>query len=350
MKTFSRIVGLAPIAVALLSASIARGQGAAPVVLQVSAADRAAQEVSTTGVSGGAAVTGKSAANLFGLRHGDDDGQHSAGIAAPGFYGTDVGNASGGPTIVSAQHHPIYVNGPATHWGDPAAFLADLGDSEFIHLVDQYVGAISDHRYTMGSSFFTTYPIPPEDHTLHRSDIAAILHAAAAQGGSGYGHIYHVFLPQGVDVCYPLSANFCYSPDVPASFAFCALHQSLTFSDSVGHVIYTLEPYQNVAGCAVPPQGTPNGQTADSTDNSLSHETFEAISDPDVDAWVGISGPAQGQEIADLCTYSSYGPDGNLYSTAPNVKLHHHWYSVQAVYSNQIHACVYGNRGEEGGR
>jgi hypothetical protein len=67
------------------------------------------------------------------------------------------------------------------------------------------------------------------------------------------------------------------------TFAFCAYHSSVQFKD-IGHVLYGVEPFQDVPGCSVRP-GTPNGQLVDSTNNSLSHELFETISDPDGTAW-----------------------------------------------------------------
>ena len=71
-------------------------------------------------------------------------------------------------------------------------------------------------------------------------------------------------------------------PDNLKSFAFCAYHGGATFRD-IGHVLYSVEPFQGVEGCSSRP-GAPNGQLADSTNNVLSHETFETITDPDGDA------------------------------------------------------------------
>jgi hypothetical protein len=48
------------------------------------------------------------------------------------------------------------------------------------------------------------------------------------------------------------------APDNNATFAFCAYHSSVDFSD-VGHVLYSVQPYQNVPLCQVQP-GTPNPQ------------------------------------------------------------------------------------------
>lgn len=122
----------------------------------------------------------------------------------------------------------------------------------------------------------------PAKHILYDDDILAIVHAGGNAFGTGYDQIYHVFIPPGVDVCIT-GTNQCYSPDNPSTFFFCAYHSSVTFSD-IGHTLFTVEPYQNVAGCSVAP-GSPNGALVDSTSNLLSRELFETISDPDGTAW-----------------------------------------------------------------
>src|ERR1043166_4839376 len=116
-----------------------------------------------------------------------------------GFYMADVSNPDHSPVIVAAQSHLIYVNNPPSYFGAPATFLTDLGNSEYIHLVDQYVGSSSNYRYTVGQSFNTNYPIPV-DHFLTMADVFNIVHAAAQTAGSGYGHIYHVLLPKGINI------------------------------------------------------------------------------------------------------------------------------------------------------
>jgi len=71
----------------------------------------------------------------------------------------------------------------------------------------------------------------------------------------------------------------------------------------IGHVLYSVEPFQNVEGCSSRP-GTPDGQLADSTNNVLSHETFETIPDPDGTAWLNIlDNGVFGQEIGDECSF-----------------------------------------------
>ena len=203
----------------------------------------------------------------------------------------------------SLVSHPIYLdptgkcNGSC--WGDPEGFLRDLGLSEFIHITDQYVGASGSNRYTVVPGVKSK---TPSGKLLIDADIVKLVHTVASKTDqTGYGHEYHVFLTPGTDECFDSTHTVCYSPDNPATFFFCAYHGSVDFSD-IGHVLYSVEPYQNVMGCSDTGL-TPNGSLEDSTDSVLSHELFETITDPDGTAWVNITDNGMfGEEIADECS------------------------------------------------
>ena len=73
----------------------------------------------------------------------------SQALTGPSFYPGDLSSV-GGPTLASTRMHAVYVNATgsiASNWGNPEGFLRDLNRSEFIHLVDQYVGASENNRY-----------------------------------------------------------------------------------------------------------------------------------------------------------------------------------------------------------
>ena len=251
----------------------------------------------------------------------------------------------GGPVLTFAVSHVIYLqplSGSqctiAACWGDPEGFLRDLGRSDFIHDVDQYVGLYGGERYTVG--FHATVNYSPQANPLLDTDIQAFVHAVAVKSGAaGYGHIFHVFLPPGQDECFDATFETCYSPDNPAAFFYCGYHSSVDFPD-IGHVIYTFQPYQNVSGCQVQP-GTVNGTLVDTADDNLNHETIESITDPDGDAWTNTeSAPYLGNEIADECAFFSYDAStGIYYSEVPAFLIGEHTYAVQLVYSNAQHAC-----------
>jgi hypothetical protein len=260
----------------------------------------------------------------------------------------------GGPTIGQATLHAIYVEDPpagcsfanwAACWGNPENFLTNLGKSEFISLTDPYVGRFDNNRYVNGPDGAIEFPGTLVGHTFTDADMRAILHefmtVFPADFPSGEDQIYHIFLPPGTDECFTAAKTTCYSPDNPNTFAYCGYHSSVTFAD-VGHAIYTVEPYANVGGCNVPP-GTPNGSLIDSTSNTLSHETFESITDPEGNAWWNAYNLGSfGAEIGDECAFAIYLSSGGYYN--PSVfPIHGMKYAVQPEYSNGQHACVTSN-------
>jgi hypothetical protein len=269
-------------------------------------------------------------------------------------YPADLQN-HGGAVLPNTVFHAIYlqpdgVNCPvATCWGNPEGFLSDLGKSSFIDVVDQYVGSNGSGRYSVGDNATVSWAAPSRTATqpswtptaYSDNDMLAVIHSVAVQTGeTGYGHFYHVFLPPGTDECQDDARTTCYSPDDGNTWFFCAYHGSVDFSD-IGHVIYSVEPYQNVGGCAVKP-GTPNGQLVDSTNSVLSHEVIEAITDPDLDAWWNSADNGiYGEEIGDECSFLAFDNQGNYLGFDPSVwQANGHKYATQPEYSNFGHACV----------
>jgi hypothetical protein len=256
----------------------------------------------------------------------------------------------GGETVGQAQYHAIYVLNSFTGttactestiaacWGNPEGFLSNLGKSDFIHVTDQYVGRYDSNRYTNGADAYAVFtPLPPK---LTDADMQSLVHAVAVILGypTGYGNIYHIFLPPGTDECFDSTYSVCYSPDSPNTFYFCAYHGSVTFTD-IGHALYSVEPYQNVAGCTVPP-GSPNGPVIDATNNVLSHETFETITDPDGTAWWnGAANSLYGSEIGDECAFIIFTPTA-VYFNPSLWRVGKHEYATQPEYSNEGHTCT----------
>ncbi len=274
-----------------------------------------------------------------------------AGSAVPsvpplGFYPADL-TYLGGATLSDMESNNLYVNKESCGsvrncWGDPPRFLRDLNESNFIRLTDQYTGTRGSYRVGDSASINVT-PATSAFGTneITQDQIVAIVYSAASQIGTGYGHEYHVFLPAGIDTCFP-GDQVCYSPDNPGTFFFCAYHGYVDFND-IGHVLISVEPYQNVNGCqALPP--TPNGETADSTYSVLSHELIESITDPDAgDGWIAINSLAVlGDEIGDLCEPVGLQCLTNPYFCDSHITLNEHRYEIQLEYSNKYHACAPG--------
>jgi hypothetical protein len=258
--------------------------------------------------------------------------------ANTGYYPDDVEKVvSTGKTITTAVSHPIYINctaGPAACWGSPAPFLTNLGNSNMIHLVDQYTGSTANGRYTVGAAVnatMTIYPGTSGVPTLGENDILGVVHAAAKNIGTGYGHIYHVFIPKGVDTC--MDEGPCYSPDNPSTFAFCGYHFTVKFADLASSVYYTVEPFQGPLAaplqnfCTIP-FATVNGPLIDSMATVLLHETFETITDPDINTGYRAVNSDFG-EVGDIC-------EGFLFQLTLGAKA----YDVQSIYSDHYQACA----------
>lgn len=260
-----------------------------------------------------------------------------ATVPSPGFYPSDL-DYFGGHVVTNLLSHPIYINasscgGVANCWGNPEQFLKDLGLSTFIHVTDQYTK--TSGSYKLGRHVFASMTM--FTNTVGQSDLLGAVHDVAAALGTpgGYGHQFHVFLPKGVDTCFD-QTSICYSPDNPASFFFCAYHGSVTFSD-IGHVLFSIEPYQNVKGCQAGPPN-PNSTLIDSTNSVLSHELIETITDPDGNAWIANNSLiASGAEIGDLCERGV--PSGKPFFDDPILLLNGRKYQLQLEYSNRFHAC-----------
>jgi hypothetical protein len=242
---------------------------------------------------------------------------------------------NGGAVVESAESHDIYlaVPGCATPscYGDPETFLRDLGKSEFIHITDQYVHETASNRYTLGESAVVPLINPPKQ--LSDTDVQTFVHGVAAKSGeTGYGHIYHVFIPPGQDECISIAAQIC------ASNIFCAYHSSVDFPD-IGHVLYSVEPFADVPGCQVAP-GTPNGTLVDTTNDVLSHELIETITDPDGTAWFDItSGGMFGEEIGDECVFVVFIGQ-NAFSDPVVFDVDGRKYAIQPEYNNRAQACT----------
>jgi hypothetical protein len=248
-------------------------------------------------------------------------------------FGGTSGNIFG---LVSAKQVNIYLNCPAhddSCWGDgkgsTTTFQSNLANSNFITIVNQYVGATSRSRYPLSSPFSldTTLPMVPWNSAtplLLDSAAQAIAFATAtANKGYGYGFLYHIFVPPGTDVCFD-SSIVCYSPDNPDNFFFCGYHGS--FDNSGHHILYTDEPWG--VPCAFPGQSATDAQVT-----TLSHETFEAITDPDPNnQW---NSPVSLGEIGDVCRVNPFSPLFGIYS----VSLGYQNYNIQLEYSNKGFGC-----------
>jgi hypothetical protein len=199
-------------------------------------------------------------------------------------------------------------------------FLADVGGTSYYNTVTQYgddFGPIRNSSRFAGIAI-DTHPYPAGAASIPNE----VLSDAARQGWpGGLTSLFLVFTAagafDGLDVHSDVDRN-------GVNYIFAAL----------------LHPYVctscNASGYDPNGIASPNHDTTfDLAARGISHEMFEAVSDPLGVSWYDASGP-DGGEIGDKCAGNmpAPGPDGG------DVTLHGHRYAVASLWSNAQHACV----------
>lgn len=217
---------------------------------------------------------------------------------AAGFGFGQKSNVSyhNGPVIRSAKVVPIFW-GPSDTWGTAATpsalaqhitnFFTQFGTNPEFNVITQYSDMTGSIQL---SSLTATYVVdnstPPTSVTdaVVQGEVSKVL----AQLGSNASTIYEVFLPPSSYATYG-SRTSCGGPNLQ----FCAYHSNFT-SGGVD-IKYASMPYPGCGGCQW------SGWTdAQNLDHFSSHETREAVTDPDGTAWYD----RQGNEADDKCAWS----------------------------------------------
>ena len=210
----------------------------------------------------------------------------------------------------------------------------------------QYYDSTSSVAYesTFGGSYVDTTPFPASgcsdgvdsvcltDDQI-QTEIQNVLTATGWHGSTAA--TFFVMTPQGVGSCYDNVTGQC------TTTTYCAYHAGF-YDANHEPVVYANEPYAatmvDANGHKVCTDGTsPNGDDADATISTISHEQSEMITDPAGDAWLSGSG----QEIGDLCVWQFGTPlGGTVGADAYNQVINGHRYWIQEEYSNDGSACV----------
>jgi hypothetical protein len=262
-------------------------------------------------------------------------------VNTPSFFPADL-SYLGGPVLTNATMHAFFINCAPTFncWGDvgsiptPVQFLNDYNASTLAQVTNQYVNSSATNRYPQGNYYYYNNNYKITNNLIQDADILNFLNALINGGApTGLGHLYHIFIQAGIDVCSQVVGG-CHAPDNRFKPAFCAFHNFATYNNGKNFILYSIEPYQDVAGCKI--TGGPN-ELNDSTAAALSHEMTEAITDPLAGhnfGWVNnTSLSLRGEEIGDECQMSN----SSLY---PTLTVNQHQYKIQMEYSNTYHDCA----------
>jgi hypothetical protein len=224
----------------------------------------------------------------------------------------------GGPVIHSAHVVPIFW-GPS--WGTGGAdsatathviqFFGQFGTNSHYAIITQYSdGAGAIQTTNLGNVNYFDSSTPPTNVT--DADMQAeVLKAIGALGSFDASAIYEVFIPPS---SYSSSGNAtsCGGP----ALTFCAYHGH--FTSGTNDVKYASMPYPSCAGCQS------SGFTdAQNLDHFSCHETREAVTDEDLNAWFD----RRGNEADDKCAWSP----------APFID---NGFGYQYEWSNAVSGCV----------
>jgi hypothetical protein len=216
------------------------------------------------------------------------------------------------------------------------------GTSNVYSAATQYSDGSGPIQYqsTFGGSYVAHDPLPASgcndgvnpacltDNQL-RHEIQRVLTANDWHGGNG--NVFFLMTPNGVGTCYDSFGAQC------SANYFCAYHDSFVDANNEP-VIYVNEPYQPaIDACAS--GSSPNGDSADTTINTISHENNEAITDPFGDGWYA-NDPPNYDENGDLCAWNFGAALGGFGGTAYNQVINGDHYWLQQEYSNAATGCV----------
>jgi hypothetical protein len=196
---------------------------------------------------------------------------------------------------------------------------------------------------TYGGAVIDTDPLPPPPYQcaepatgpgwlvcLTDSQLEAeIDHVVAADRlPHGDGDVYFLVMPDGFGSCVSSGPGNCALGG--GGTGYCGYH-----SETPDGVVYAVIPYNAVEGHCQSDNPRPNGNAADPTISTISHEHNEMVTDPAGDAWID----ANGSEDGDLCI-TNFGPTlGGTGSGAFNEVIDGGHYYLQEEWSNENRSC-----------
>jgi hypothetical protein len=194
----------------------------------------------------------------------------------------------GGPVIVAPKVVCIFWGfGSGNSYTAAMQSFRDSGMYNYSRMLTQYRNAAGSASTNFGGSandkFDTSTPPAAVTDALVQAEVRKYF--GGAEDGST---IYEVFIPIG-SYSTDGGSSSCGGPNL----AYCAYHSR--FSDGSHDVKYSIEPYPSCSGCQA--SGFNTNQNAN---HFAIHETREATSDPDLNAWYD----GRGNEADDKCAWS----------------------------------------------
>jgi hypothetical protein len=252
-------------------------------------------------------------------------GNETHSMAVRGWAGPGGGGAqnliyhAGGDVIRNAKVVLIFWGSfPAGYTSAIQGFRNQFGTTGEYNTITQYYGedqvagygniALSNLGGGTADWFDTSTPPTNVTDSIVRAKVQEYLNTHAFDDST----VYEVFIPSG-SYSSSGSSTSCGGP----SLAYCAYHGH--FTSGANDVKYSIEPYPSCSGCKV------SGWTdAQNQEHFVCHETREAVTDPDLDAWFD----RRGYEADDKCAWS------------PTPFIGSGGYGYQYQWSNADKGCV----------
>lgn len=220
-------------------------------------------------------------------------------------------------------------------------YFQDLSGTAFNGILTQYyddLGGPVRNVATLGGTYVDKQPYPvagTQTAPLLDGDIVheinRVLDVKKGAWTADDEHIVFLFTGYNVQECSGQTANDGCTFQHNAEADFCAYHSN-SFSSNL---TYAYIPVVN--GCLdVPAAQSPNNDPiADAVISTVSHEHFEAVTNPSMGGW--FDGTAYEGELGDKCvrTYGPIGDDGGNVTLANG-----HRYIVQEEWSLRDQGCV----------
>jgi hypothetical protein len=216
---------------------------------------------------------------------------HDANAARGGGGGQNLVN-HGGPVLSAAKVVSIFwgpswgTNGsPGTTASHVMGFFANFGSTGEWRTIAQYGSGTTN----LTNNYWIDSANPPHTAVTDSDVQSEVLKYINGHGGvPDDSTVYEVFIPNGY---YAKSGNAtsCGGPNL----RFCAYHGNFS---GLGHDIkYASMPYPSCGGCQ-----SAGFTVAQNIDHFSCHETREAATDPDLNAWYD----RRGNEADDKCAWS----------------------------------------------
>jgi hypothetical protein len=242
--------------------------------------------------------------------------ERASGRAKPGG-GSNL-SFHGGPTITNAKSVAIFWG---SAWSSNGRSLDDPAALELLGFFSQFGGTgeykvITQYSGIQPASLTNNFWWDPSDPPTNVTDSALVAEVVKYLDGHGAdtSTIYSVFLPSTSYSSFGTSDS-CGGPHL----VFCAYHSNFSYGTPAKDIKYSSLPYPSCGGC----QWT-GFTVAQNFEHFACHETREAVTDPDGNAWFD----RRGNEADDKCAWS------------PAPFLGTGGYGYQWEWSNAVSGCV----------